>query len=175
MIELPSDFGLVVDVIHSWMDREQRRRLENALDGGHWRPFASDDRHAIGRALGREVPAAVSHLWSHFGTGGIPASKISIYDAEEVVDLLEQYTDVGLIGLLPFACDNGSRDFAVDLARRTGLPVGTVLLNDRGVMTERDLRPVAVDVIELVELARAGQLDRDIDEAVRRFEQARLS
>ena len=125
--------------------------------------------------FGRRVPEAVSHVWSRFGSGTISGSKIYIYDPDEVVDLLEQYTDHGLGDLLPFAADHESRDFAVDVARRNGLLVGTILLNDRTVLTEGDLRPVAVDVVELVELARAGQLDANIDAVIRRFEEARLS
>ena len=79
-----------------------------------------------------------------------------IYGADEVVDLLEQYNDYGLVQLLPLACDGGSRDFAIDIVGKYRAPAGTILLIDRGTMTKESLRPAAADVIELVELARAG-------------------
>jgi hypothetical protein len=138
------------------MDHNKQLRLETALDGGRWRPFARDDQEAIERQLGRAVPVEVRHVWTHFGGGTIPSSSVVIYDADEVVDLLEQYSDFGLVNLLPLACDGGSLDFAIDLVGRHGRPAGTILLNGRGTMTEESLRPAAADVIELVELARGG-------------------
>ena len=131
-------------------------RLDTALAGGRWRPFAAGDRERIDRALGRSVPEVVSDLWSRFGGGTIPGSNVVIYDADEVIDLLEQYGDFGLADLLPLACDGGSRDFAVDLVGRGGLPAGGIFLLGRGVMTEESLERVAANLTELAELARAG-------------------
>jgi hypothetical protein len=139
------------------MDHDQRKRLDAALAGAHARPFRDVD--GIERALGRAVPALVKHLWSSFGEGSIPSSQIDTYDAELVVDLLEQYRGAGLMDLLPLASDRGSRDFVVDLVGRDGLPMGTILLLDRCVMTAGALQPVAVDVIDLVERARTDTLD----------------
>ncbi|MDB4960955.1 MAG: hypothetical protein JWP01_954 [Myxococcales bacterium] len=141
------------------MDHDPRKRLDTALDGAHGRPFG--DVNGIERALGRAVPATVKHLWSSFGEGTIPSSRIDLYDADLVLDLLEQYSDAGLTDLLPLASDGGSRDFAVDLVGRDGLPMGTIVLLDRGTMTEGSLQPVAADAIELVELARTDKLDLD--------------
>jgi hypothetical protein len=143
------------------MDPEQRSRLDAALDGGRWRPFAHGDQDAIERALGRAVPPSIRHLWSHFGGGTVPSSHhVIFYDADEVIDLLEQYSDRNLVHLLPLACDNGSRDFAMDLGGR-GVPAGRILLLDRSVMTEQSLRHVAADILELVERGRSGALVLD--------------
>jgi hypothetical protein len=141
------------------MDRD-RQRLDAALEPGR-RPFAPDDVRRVEAQLGRPVPDAVRHLWSRFGSATIPSSVVYVCDAGEVIDLLEQYADHGLEDLLPIAGDGGGRDFAVSLVGRDGFAVGTVMLNDRSVMTEGDLQPVATDVVELVELARSGGLDLD--------------
>lgn len=104
------------------MDDAQRRRLDAALeDGEHWRAFATDELERIERVFRRPIPETMRHVWSRFGSGTIQGSKVYIYDPDEVIDLLEQYTDRGLRDLLPFAADHGSRDFAVDFARRRGL------------------------------------------------------
>jgi hypothetical protein len=73
----------------------------------------------------------------------------------------------GLVDLLPLASDGGSRDFAVDVVGRNGSLTGTILLLDRGRMTEGSLQPVAADVVEFVELAR-GRSNKNADADARR-------
>jgi hypothetical protein len=126
---------------------KKRTRRDSSLDGVKARPFG--DLDVIEKVLGHEVPAAVKDLWSRLGEGTISGG-VYIYDADLVRDLCEQYEDAGLADLLPLASDGGSSDFAVDLVGRNGLPVGTILLLDRGTMTEGSLQPVAADVVARV-------------------------
>jgi len=99
------------------LEIEDRLRIEVLLDepaaaAADHVPFTEDDVAAVEAALGRPAPPLVKFLWRRFGEGELPAAYF--YSPNLVVDLLGQYAEVGLTGLLPIAGDRGSCDYAID-------------------------------------------------------------
>jgi hypothetical protein len=119
-------------------------------------PFTAERIAELEEALGAPVPPDIGVLWRTAGCCGLGMA--SFYDAYLVLDLLEQYADEGLRGLIPLASDGGSRDFAVDLLGRHR---DRVMLVDRGDMTEEYLMPVARDLATLLELLAVDGISTD--------------
>lgn len=124
-------------------------------------PFSRSQIASIEKQLGHKVPPDVRHVWQKVGTASFAGKQThaALYDADTIADLLESYAESGLSGLLPLASDQGSIDYALDVVGRADAAPGTVHLSDRGVMDEGSLRPVASNLVDLLERVMADRID----------------
>jgi len=144
---------------------EDRARLEAILGARDARPLSEDDVRYIEEALGHPVPAILRFFWLRFGRPELAPT--SFYRRALVEDLLEQYAESSLPGLLPIASDGGSRDYAIDVDGTFGLGAGIVFRVDRGTMTQDDLEVISRDLVEFVAAAverRIPDQGRDLAE-----------